>query len=75
MNGKGMKFDVAPEFVKNSKGVSIKKCCASCALRAPYDNEGPRRKCKLNGKIMDKSDCCSKWVISEFINNITLSRR
>ena len=67
-------FDVIPEFTKNKNGVNIKKCCASCALHDMYDNEGPRRKCKLNEKVVDKSDCCSKWVISDFISNIKLSR-
>ena len=67
-------FDVIPEFTTNKNGVKIKKCCVSCALHDLYDFEGPRRKCKPKGKIVDKSDCCSKWVISDFINNIKLSR-
>lgn len=65
---------VIPEFTTNKNGVRIKKCCASCALHDLYDNEWPRRKCKLSGKVVDKSDCCSKWVISDFISNIKLSR-
>ena len=67
-------IDVIPEFTKNKNGVNIKKCCASYALHDLYDNEGPRRKCKLKGKVVDKSDCCSKWVISDFINNIRTNR-
>ena len=67
-------IDVIPEFMTNRNGVNIKKCCASCALHDLYDYEGPRRMCKLKGKIVDKSDCCSKWVISDFINNIRINK-
>ncbi len=74
MGREGIKFDVVPEFVKNKNGVTIKKCCASCALHGMYDYEGPRRKCNLNDKIVDKSDCCGKWLISDFINNIKTRR-
>lgn len=33
------------EFVRNSKGTLIKKCCASCKHKQPYDSEGQRRLC------------------------------
>ena len=67
-------IDVIPEFTTNKNGVRIKKCCASCALHETYDHEGPRRKCNLKGKVVDKSDCCGEWAISDFINNIKTKR-
>lgn len=31
------------EFVRNSKGTMIKKCCASCKYKLPYDAERPQK--------------------------------
>ena len=33
------------EFVYNSKGTLVKKCCASCRFKQPKDEEGPQRLC------------------------------
>ena len=67
------------EFVRNSKGTLIKKCCASCKYKLPYDAEGPRRSCTRNpnkSKIVKKSYCCSHWWISEEADRIkTLTSR
>ena len=56
------------EFVYNSKGTLIKKCCASCKYKQPKDQEGPRRTCTYNPnetQTVYKSDCCVFWNISE----------
>ena len=72
---------VLAEFTVNKNGVPIKKCCASCKHHEPYDSEGPRRACKKHteivddkerAKIVDKSDCCGDWFISEQIDIIKL---
>lgn len=65
---------VVTEFTKNVNGVSIKKCCASCATHDPYDSEGPRRKCKKHNKVVDKSDCCNDWCMSDAINRLKIKR-
>ena len=60
------------EFTKNKHGVSIKKCCASCKYHEQFDAEGPRRKCILSKKVVDKSDYCLDWHISEQIDDVKL---
>lgn len=65
---------VVTEFTTNENGVTIKKCCASCATHEPYDSEGPRRKCTKHDKIVDKSDCCGDWSMSDAINGIKIKR-
>lgn len=56
------------EFVRNKKGTLIKKCCASCKFKQPYDAEGPRRLCMKDpnekNKIVNKSHVCRDWEIS-----------
>lgn len=68
---------VIVEFAKNKHGVTIKKCCASCATHEPKDKEGPKRICTnkdrlRTGKreIVNRFDCCSFWSISKAMNNI-----
>lgn len=60
------------EFVLNSKGTLIKKCCASCKHKDAYDTEGSRRLCRIDpndkNRIVDKKDVCADWVISEEID-------
>ena len=72
---------VVCDFTKNKHDVTIKMCCASCKHHEPYDSDGPRRACKqhikiVDGKetykIVDKSDCCGDWQISEQIDDIKL---
>lgn len=60
------------EFIYNSKGTLIKKCCASCKFKEPKDDEGPRRLCTHGSepKIIDKRDCCEYWAISNEIDEI-----
>ena len=74
---------VLEEFTMNSNGVRIKKCCASCAHHEPYDSDGPRRLCKKHTmiqdgkespKVVDKSDLCDDWSISETIDKIKLNK-
>lgn len=68
---------IIPEFVKNRYGVTIKKCCASCQTHAPYDSEGgPRRLCTYGNeekKIVDKSDLCCCWTLSEMMAKVKLN--
>ena len=72
---------VLEEYTKNRNDVKIKKCCASCAHHEPYDSDGPKRSCKkhtmiVDGKekpkVVDKSDLCGEWNISDQINAIKL---
>jgi len=74
---------VLEEFTTNSNGVKIKKCCASCAHHDPYNSDGPKRLCKKhtmieNGKekskVVDKSDLCNDWSISDMIDKIKLNK-
>ena len=62
------------EFVRNKKGTLIKKCCASCKQKQPYDAEGPRRLCVVDptvkNKIVNKSHVCRDWEISDEIDQI-----
>jgi hypothetical protein len=56
------------EFIYNSKGTLIKKCCASCKYKQPKDSEGPQRICTHtpdNPQTVDKRDCCESWYISD----------
>ena len=63
---------IVPEFTKNKNGVTIKKCCASCATHEPYDSEGPRRLCTISQKVVQKDDLCGCWRISNAIDGIQL---
>lgn len=57
------------EFVINSVGTEIKKCCASCAFKVPHDTEGDHRGCIHTlgeKKIVNKKDCCSSWRIADW---------
>ena len=62
------------EFVRNSKGTLIKKCCASCKFKKPYDDDGPRRMCtiepEVKNRIVNKRHVCRDWEISEEINKV-----
>jgi hypothetical protein len=60
------------EFVYNSKGTLVKKCCASCRFKQPKDEDGPQRFCTHGAepKITDKRDCCEYWSISSEINKM-----
>ena len=62
------------EFVRNKKGTLIKKCCASCRHKQPYDAEGPKRLCTQDptqkNKIVNKSHVCRDWEISEEMDQI-----
>lgn len=66
---------VVPEFTLNKNGVRIKKCCASCTYKEPYEREGSHRKCFHSGKIVDKSDLCGHWIISEIIDDINIKQK
>ena len=68
---------IISEFVKNKYGVTIQKCCASGPTHAPYDSEGPRRLCTFDNqnKIVDKSDLCSCWKMSDMMAKVKLNYR
>jgi hypothetical protein len=59
------------EIVSNDNGVHIKRCCASCTNKRPFDYEGPLRKCRLSGEIVNNSDVCDDWSISAEVAKIT----
>ena len=63
------------EFVRNSKGTLIKKCCASCLHKIAHDSDGPRRGCVRTGKkkIVMKNHCCRYWEMSPAINKVKTS--
>lgn len=68
------------EFVLNSQGTLIKKCCASCKYKDAYDTEGPKRLCRVDPtdkkRIVDKKHVCREWEISEEMDMIkTLTSR
>lgn len=74
---------VIEEFTVNSNGVKIKKCCASCKHHGPHSSDGPQRLCmkhtmlvdgKEKPKVVDKSDLCGDWSISDMINVIKLNK-
>jgi hypothetical protein len=63
---------VMPEFTRNKNGVRIKKCCASCRFKDYKGFSDRKRLCKREDevKVVDKSDCCQNWAISDEINVI-----
>ena len=72
---------VLEEYTVNSNDVIIKKCCASCAHHEPHSSDGPKRLCKKRTmledgkkkpKVVDKSDLCKDWSISDMIDRIKL---
>lgn len=82
-SNKGCVGGVLEEYTTNSNGVKIKKCCASCAHHELYISDGPKRLCKKHTiiedgkekpKVVDKSDLCGDWIISEMINIIKLNK-
>jgi hypothetical protein len=62
------------EFVRNSKGTLIKKCCASCKHKQPYDSEGQRRLCckgkNTEKKVVYNYNVCNDWAINPDIDKI-----
>lgn len=62
------------EFVRNSKGTLIKKCCASCKYKQPYDSEGQRRLCcnpkNTEKKVVYNYNVCNDWQINPDIDKI-----
>lgn len=59
------------EFVVNSNGVRIKKCCASCENKV-CTNHTDFRKCTLNGKKVTNDFLCRDWRISGFFDAIKI---
>lgn len=61
------------EFEKNPRGVNIKKCCASCRMKAvdvnlirPSDKKSElRRFCVEHGKVVFNNDVCSLWQMGD----------
>ena len=52
--------EIPAEYVTNSKGVRIKKCCASCAFKNPSRRLG-KRLCTKHGLEVNPCDRCSLW--------------
>lgn len=60
------------EFVINSKGTRIKKCCASCAFKKTAGADDSTRTCTYGNRKTktDKSFVCLNLAISETIDNV-----
>lgn len=61
------------EFMINSMGQEIRKCCASCAYKTPKELEGDKRFCIRNlgeKKVVHKRDYCSSWRIAEWADKL-----
>lgn len=61
------------EYEKNSRGIRVKKCCASCRMKAidvnlirPSDKKSElRRFCVEHGKVVYNNDVCSLWQMGD----------
>lgn len=59
------------EFVVNSEGTRIKKCCASCQYKV-CTNDNDHRKCTLSGKKVTKDFICRTWHISREMDKLKI---
>jgi len=57
------KKEVLLSCTKNSRGISIKMCCASCAQK--YYSYTGKRLCSLTNERVKALDFCAKWRMSE----------
>lgn len=58
------------DYVKNSHGALIKKCCASCIHHEP-ENEF-RRKCNAGEGSVKPTSCCADWHMMPKLDNAGL---
>lgn len=54
--------------VKNSIGVDIVICCASCQYKEFKDDK--ERVCKITGTVTYPSENCTNWRMSEKLQNV-----
>ena len=52
----------AYEYVVNQYGLTVKRCCASCAHKVATDNLH-HRKCTRKKKKVRPTDCCRQWKL------------
>ena len=52
---------------RNSHGVRIPQCCASCKHHDQYSSN--QRMCKMNSMLVYPGDSCAKWVPSKGMLN------
>jgi len=67
----GYSVKTMAEFMRNSKGTVIKKCCASCKYKEVGPSEDVRI-CNYGGKkaTVTKGFYCYDWEISDYIDGI-----
>ena len=55
------------DFVINKNGKKIRKWCASCKYKSPFDKIGKKRFCNRNNekRIVFRDEVCNFWEISE----------
>ena len=53
--------------VKNTYGIKVKKCCASCRFKEIQDDG--TRVCTKMQLIVAQRDKCKQWQMSEGLNN------
>ena len=52
--------------MRNSHGIEIKPCCASCGHRKLTNED---RRCGIDGTQVASGYCCSNWQMSEGMKN------
>ena len=57
------------EYVVNAYGLTIKRCCASCAKKVVTDSLH-LRKCSHKHKAVRPTDCCRHWLMSPFLEQL-----
>ena len=60
-------------FTKNTHGISIAKCCASCKFNnGVADKAGLRRICQQGEGNVKPSDYCRTWTMKPELDNVGL---
>ena len=59
----------AYEYVVNQYGLTVKRCCASCALKMTTDNLH-WRVCLCKHKRVRPTDCCRQWKLSHCLEQL-----
>ena len=56
---------------RNTCGIQIKKCCASCAFKAiKVINADCERRCTQTGQTVEGTDYCEQWLMAEGLKNL-----
>ena len=67
------KLNTTFSYVRNKHGLRVKVCCASCDKKV-FDTLYNRR-CQLTGKRVHPSDSCSRWQMSQELENAGREQR